>query len=108
MIVSEDGTPLIPVGIPDLPNDGWATLLLEVYEQDGRKICGIRELRGELDLPPKSWLRTVRAEMVKLEGLIRQSGCNEIRLAGRWRGVFPGYEPFDGLDRGYRKVLLDG
>lgn len=94
--------------VPDLPNGGEAVLWLEIYDEDGHRVCGIWKMRGQLDLPPKAWVRTVRASLAKLEALIKEAGCDEVRFAGRWRGVFPDYEPFDKLENGYRKLLTDG
>ena len=76
---------------------GTATVLFEVYEEDGKMICGLQQLRGQFNLPPKAWLRTIRAEMTKLERIAKDAGCAEMRLAGRdWSRVLPDYEPLPG------------
>jgi hypothetical protein len=76
---------------------GTATVVFEIYEEDGELICGLQQLKGRFDLKPKAWLRTMRAEMTKLESIARQAGCAEMRIAGRdWSRVFPDYEPLPG------------
>lgn len=88
-----------------VPN-GMARLALQVFEEDGRVICGIYHLEGHLFLRPKAWLRTMRAEMTRIEGLAKNAGCEELRLCGRdWSRIFPDYEPLGGLKNGLRKVL---
>ena len=69
-------------------------------------ICGIYQLRGRIALAPKAWLRTVRAEMTRLEQIARAAGCVEMRIAGRnWLRVLPDYTPFAGPRNGIRKEL---
>jgi hypothetical protein len=88
-----------------LPNGG-GLVTLEIYAEDNRMVCGIYEIEGRLDERPKQWLRTMRAELEKLEGIARDAGCEEMRIAGRdWSRVFPGYTPFDGAENGLRKAL---
>lgn len=85
-----------------LSGPGWTTtLVFEVYQEGKgkrkRTICGLQQLRGTINLPPKAWLRTVRAEMTKLESIARDVGCAEMRLAGRdWSRVLPDYQPLPG------------
>jgi hypothetical protein len=74
-----------------------ALATFEIYEEDGKRVCGLQQLEGRFDLPPKQWLRMVRAEMTKLEGIARDAGCAEMRIAGRdWSRVLPDYEPLPG------------
>ena len=76
---------------------GTATVVFEVYQEGDELICGLRNLEGRFNLPPKAWLRTLRAEMTKLETIARDAGCAEMRLAGRdWSRVLPDYEPLPG------------
>jgi len=83
------------------------SITLEVFEEDGRKVCGIYKLDGMVNLPPKLWLRTVRAEVDKLERIARDAGCAEMRIAGRdWSRILPGYEALPSLPNGLRKALI--
>lgn len=76
---------------------GTATVVFEVYEEGGEMICGLQKLHGRVNLPPKAWLRGMRAEMTKLEAIARGAGCAEMRIAGRdWSRVLPDYEPLPG------------
>jgi hypothetical protein len=85
---------------------GAAALILEIYEEDGRVICGIYQMAAKIDLPPKQWLHLVRSGMAFVEQKARESGATEMRVAGRdWSRVLPDYEPFDGVKNGLRKVL---
>lgn len=83
------------------------TVTLEVAEDDGRRVCGIYQLDGTIDLPPRAWLREVRAEVAKFERIAKDAGCAEMRITGRnWARILPDYEPLLGLKNGLRKVLL--
>lgn len=97
-------TTLPPIGIV---REGVAVnIWLEAYEEDGRLICGVYQLTGRIKLGPKAWLKAVRQEIAKLERIAKNSGCVEMRVAGRdWSRVLEGYEPFDGPENGLRKVL---
>ena len=95
---------LAPVGI--VVPGGSALLTLEAYEEDGRLCCGIYQLRGWIRLPPRRWLKAVRAEVRKLERIARAAGCVEMRLGGRdWSRILPDYQPLAGVKNGLRKVL---
>lgn len=86
---------------------GCAAVELEVYGDGDFMYAGIRRLKGRLDLKPKRWLRVVRAHVKRLEGIVRDSGCRELRVAGRnWSRVLPDYEPYEGVPNGLRKVLI--
>ena len=83
--------------IPIVGSGYTGTVILEAYEEDKEMICGLYQLRGKTDLPPKAWLRTMRAEMTRLETIARDAGCAEMRIAGRdWSRVLPDYEPLPG------------
>jgi hypothetical protein len=85
---------------------GGGLVTLELYEEDKRKICGIFHIEGTLKLPPKQWLRTMRAELTTIEEQCRKVGIAELRMAGRdWSRVVQGYEPLPGVPNGLRKVL---
>lgn len=86
--------------------EGHVSITLEAFEEDGRLVCGVFALRGEILLPPKAWVRAVRAELKRIEIIAARAGCEEIRIAGRdWRRVLSDYEPCAGLPNGLRKVL---
>lgn len=95
---------LPPFGIV---REGIAVLItVEVFEEEGRKVCGIYQLTGRIQLGPKAWLRAVREEVAKIERIAKNSGCEEIRVAGRdWSRVLKDYEPFEGPMNGLRKGL---
>lgn len=81
-------------------------MILEVFKEDGRNVCGIYKVRGTIDLPPKAYVRAVREEVTKIEALARDAGCEEMRIAGRdWSRLVTGYEPFPALENGLRKDL---
>lgn len=85
------------------PN-GHGEIMLEVYEEAGRMICGIYRL--EAKMKRANWLTTMRAEMAKLEQIAKDAGCVEMRLGGRdWSRVFPEYEYLMGVPNGLRKEL---
>ena len=81
--------------------------VFEVYEEGDRRICGIHTLEGDINLPPKQWLRTVRSELKTLETIAKQAGCAEMRVAGRdWSRVLPDYERMAGpIPNRLRKAL---
>lgn len=84
------------------------TMTLQVFEEDGRKVCGIYEARGWIALRPKAWVAAVQNEIMKLEDIARNAGCEEMRLSGRdWSSVLKGigYEAFPALRNGLRKVF---
>jgi hypothetical protein len=91
-----------------VPEVGECTVTLEVYWEDGKVICSVDHLEGWIGLPPKAWVRTIRAELAQIETIARDAGCDEIRLAGRnWSRVLPDYEPFKPVSNtnGLRKAL---
>lgn len=81
-------------------------ITFEAYEENGRKVCGIYQIDGEINRPPKAWLAIVRAEVAKIADIARNAGCDELRIAGRdWSRVLPEFEPFDGPVNGIRRML---
>ena len=98
---------LSPFGI--VRPEGYVAITLEVFEEDGRSVCGIFALRGKINLPPRQWLRTVREELRRIERIAARFGCDEIRIAGRdWHRIFPDYQPCPGIENGLRKALNNG
>lgn len=84
------------------------TMTLQVFEEDGRKVCGIYQARGKIALHPKAWVTAVKNEITVLEGIAKDAGCEEMRLSGRdWSNVLKGmgYEAFPALRNGLRKVF---
>ncbi len=85
---------------------GGGEVTLQIYGSGDHMVCGLYKLEGRIDLRPKAFIRTVRAELKKLEDIARWSGCTEMRLAGRdWSKILPDYEPLPQLRNGLRKAL---
>ncbi len=85
---------------------GAGIVTLEVYEDNGTMVCGIRQLDGWLALPPKQWVATMREHLGKIAAEAKSAGCGELRLTGRdWSKVFPHLEPIEGLPNGLRMRL---
>lgn len=84
-----------------------ASLTLEIYEEEGRTICGLYQLTGTLPFPPKAWLKLIRTEIRTIERIAREAGCAELRLGGRdWSRILPDYEPLEnGTPNGLKKRL---
>lgn len=82
-------------------------MILEVFHEDGKNVCGIYKVRGTMDLKPKAFIRAVEAEMPIIEGMARDAGCEEMRVCGRQWSMLKncGYEPFPALENGLRKAL---
>lgn len=87
--------------------EGTVLCVVQVFEEaDGTKVCGIKKLFGTINAPPKAWVRAVREEVAKIEGVAREAGCDEMRIAGRdWSRILPDFETCDGLTNGIRKRL---
>lgn len=84
---------------------GEGEIILDVYEEDGRMICGIFHLAAKF-ISTGNWLTTIRNEMRKIEQISRDAGCVEMRLSGRdWSRCFPEYEYLMGVKNGLRKEL---
>lgn len=85
---------------------GAGLVTLEIYAEDGKQICGINRIEGQLRLPPKAWLKAMRNELTKIEGIARDAGCAEMRVAGRnWHRILTDYSPLAGVPNGLRKAL---
>lgn len=98
---------LPPFGI--VRPEGYVAITLEVFEENGRTVCGVFALRGKIMLPPRQWLRTVREELRRIERIAARFGCDEIRIAGRdWHRIFPDYQPLVDVKNGLRKALNNG
>lgn len=89
---------------------GWRVVVqLEIYEEPEGLVCGVRKLRGRIDLGPRRWLQTFREEAKRIEAIASAAGCIELRCGGRkWARVLPDYEPLAGVKNGLRKRLIDG
>lgn len=85
---------------------GRVDVTLEVYEEDGKRVCGIYKLDGQINLPPRKWLAAVRDEMRVIERIAREAGCDELRIAGRnWAPILPDFDSLIGPRNGLRKAL---
>lgn len=85
---------------------GRVEVVLEVYGSGDDMVCGIYKLNGQINLPPKRWLQVVRGHVHRIERIVKQSGCREMRVAGRsWKRILPEYQPYDGVRNGLRKAL---
>lgn len=82
-------------------------MILEVFREDGRNVCGIWKIRGTVNLRPKAFIAAVKDEMTNIERIVKEAGCEEIRLRGRRWSMMKmlGYEPFPEIENGQRKVL---
>ncbi len=97
---------MISEPFPIVTDYGSVTVQFQLFEANGQMCCGLYKLQGEINLRPKAWLKTVRREMLRIEGIARQAGCREMRVAGRnWSRVLPDYVPLPGAKNGLRKVL---
>ncbi len=85
------------------------TLTLQVYQEDGEVVCGLRFLSGSMPKPTKALRRACKEELAKIEDVCRRAGVKEMRHAGEARDlVLPGYEPMTDkpeLRNGRRKRL---
>lgn len=93
-----------------VPGVGECEITLEVYQEadDPRMIAAVYQLDGRINLPPKAWLQTIRAELQTIENVARDAGCAELRMVGRFtQKMFPDYEPYEPLSGlpGLRKAL---
>lgn len=82
------------------------SMQFQVFEEDGRMCCGIYQLNGKINLPPKAWIRAVRYEIDRLEKVAKSVGCTEMRVAGRsWAKILTDFEPFPAIKNGLRKAI---
>ena len=71
--------------------------MLEVYGSGDDMVAGIYQVTGLINLKPKRWLRVVRGHLRRIERICKESGCCELRIAGRdWSRVLRDYEPLAG------------
>ena len=81
-------------------------LTLEVFEEDGEVICGLRWLEGMIVIGGKSLFRAFVEELAEIEKRAKAAGCREIRHSGDLRSrLFPDYQPKPGLRNGLYKRL---
>lgn len=81
-------------------------MVADLYEEEGIMCFGITQFTGRIGTAPRRWLEVVRASVATIGDLARQSGCQEIRVAGRdWSKILPDFEPFEGPRNGLRKAL---
>lgn len=84
---------------------GTVEIEMETFCYGDEMVCAVFDLRGRINVK-RHWHRLIRAHMRRLERIARESGCREMRVAGRnWSRVLLDYEPFDGVANGLRKVL---
>lgn len=79
---------------------------LQLFEERGEMICGLRWVEGRFELGPKAMRAAITEELAKIEAIARDAGCAEMRHCGDDRGwCLPGYEPMPELPHGRRKRL---
>lgn len=79
---------------------------LEVYEEDGSMVCGLRFMEGEINLPPSKLRKALTDGVKTIERIVKAAGCVEMRHAGACRKWFlPDYERMPILNHGMRKRL---
>ena len=84
---------------------GTVEIEMETFGYGDERVCSVFDLRGRINVK-RHWHRLIRAHMRRLERIAKQSGCSEMRVAGRnWSRVLPDYEPLDGIENGLRKRL---
>lgn len=82
---------------------------VEAYEDNGRIVCGIYDIRGHRRAGPKAFVRAIREEVRRLEQAVRAQGAHEMRIGGRWgRRIVTDYEPYPiESDPLLRRKILD-
>jgi hypothetical protein len=82
-------------------------LWLQIVGDQGKIVCGLRWLEGEITLRPKALRAAILEELEKIEALAKNAGCQEMRHSGDDRGAFlPDYEKMPELPNGRRKRLI--
>ncbi len=76
----EIGPEWVPVTI-ERP-EGKMSFRFEAYEEDGRVVCGVYDLRGERIASPKAFITAMRDELSRIRELVETLGAQEIRLGG--------------------------
>jgi hypothetical protein len=75
--------------------EGIMTFRVEAYEDNGRIVCGIYDIKGERRAGPKAFANAVREEVARIEQSVRELGAHELRIGGRWgRRILTGFEPY--------------
>lgn len=86
--------------------EGRVTILLEIYEEDGRLIAALRGCDGRLNTKQPGWFKAIRRELHTIETIVRSANCSELRIGGRdWSRILIDYDRLDGVPNGLRKVL---
>lgn len=81
-------------------------LTLEVFEEDGEVVCGLRWLEGPITIHGKALRQAFMEELAEIERRAKAAGCREIRHSGDLRArLFPDYQPKPGLRNGLFKRL---
>lgn len=71
------------------------TFRFEAYEEAGRIVCGVYDIKGTIKAGPRAFVAALREELKNLEQSAKANGAQEFRIGGRWgRRVAPDYEPF--------------
>lgn len=71
------------------------TFRIEAYEDQGRIVVGIYDIRGERRAGPKAFTKAIREEVARIEASVRAKGAHELRIGGRWaRRILQGFEPY--------------
>ena len=83
-----------------------AVIVMEPRWDDPPRLW-IAYLAGQIEGPPKAWLRTVRGVVGHFEDKARQAGMTRIRIGGRkqWQRVFPDWQPVPDVPDAIEKVL---
>jgi hypothetical protein len=68
---------------------------VEAYEDAGRIVVGIYDIKGIIKTGPHAFARALREEVARLEASVKELGAQELRVGGRWgRRILKGFEPF--------------
>lgn len=87
---------------------GRVEVVLEIYRHGKMVVASIYDLRGKINLRPmsKRWYAVVRGHLHRIERIVKEAGCCEMRMDGRrWSRVLTEYEPVEGFSNRLRKVL---
>lgn len=87
-----------------VPN-GAGLITLEPGEYDGVPALWVPYIYASVKAGPKVWIRTMIDVLAHFETKAREAGLQEVRIGGRDWSFLPGYEPFDGVLNGRKKVL---
>lgn len=85
---------------------GAVLVTLEIYDDDGLLVCGLRHLEGRIDLPLSQRRAAFRQDLKFIEDEARRAGAHEMRHAGpNYARLLADYEPLPGFPNGLRKRL---